>query len=95
MNKPGVTQDPEVMGHAGLGSTAVQLTARCFSDVRKVADNLETYGVAQSVKQTLEDKVRWNGMFEGTHVQMITKAFNDYHISTTIEQANQYTGARK
>ena len=89
MNQPGVTQDPEMMGHAGLGSTAVQLAARGFSDACKVADNLETDGVAQGVKQTLEDEIGWNWMFEGAHVAMITNAFNECHISNTIEQAKQ------
>ena len=89
VNKPGVAQDSKVMGHAGLGATAVQLAARCFSDASKVADNLETDRVAQGVKQTLEDEIGWNWMFEGAHVAMITNAFNECHISNTIEQAKQ------
>ena len=93
MDEPGVAQDSKVMGHAGLGATAVQLAARCFSDARKIPDNLYTHGVAQGVKQTLEDEVGWDGVFEGTHVSMITKAFNECYISNTIEQANQSTGA--
>lgn len=89
LNEPGVAQHSEVMGHAGLGATAVQLAARCFSDARKIPDNLETNRVAQGVKQTLEDEIGWNWMFEGAHVAMITNAFNECHISNTIEQAKQ------
>lgn len=91
LNKPGIAQYAEMMGHAGLGSTAVKLTARRFRHAAEITNNFHPYGIAQCVKQTLEDEFSWERMFEGTHVLMITKGFNVRHISNTIEQANQTT----
>lgn len=89
VNQPGIAQDPKVMGHAGFGAAAVELAARCFIDPREIPNDLHAYRVAQGVKQTLEDEIGWNWMFEGAHVAMITNAFNECHISNTIEQAKQ------
>ena len=89
VNQPGIAQDPKVMGHAGFGAAAVELAARCFIDPREIPNDLHAYRVAQGVKQTLEDEIGWEGMFEGSHERMITKGFNERHISITIEQANQ------
>ncbi len=91
LNKPGIAQYAEMMGHTGLGSAAVKLTARRFRHAAEITNNFHPYGIAQCVKQTLEDEFSWERMFEGAHVLMITKGFNVRHISNTIEQANQTT----
>ena len=88
LHKTCIAQDPEVMGHAGLGATTVELAARGLGHAREIADNVHAHGVAQGVQQPLKDKIGRQGVFESSHGRMITKGFNCRHISNTIEQAN-------
>lgn len=88
LHKTCIAQDPEVMGHAGLGATTVELAARGLGHAREIADNVHAHRVAQGVQQPLKDKIGRQGVFESSHGRMITKGFNCRHISNTIEQAN-------
>ena len=76
-DQPGIPQNPKVMRHARLGPTTVELAAGCFGDVAKAAHDVQTYRIAQGVKQSLEDKVAGRGVFEWSHKANHTQGFTN------------------
>src|SRR5690606_8368299 len=60
-HQAGIAQHPEVMRHAGLGPTAVQLAATGLGYLGQPSDNFQTYRVAQRVEHTLEPGVAAGG----------------------------------
>ena len=66
-----------MMGHARLGSAAIQLSAGRFRDAAKTADDVQAHRVAQGVKQSLEGEVAGGGMFEWAHDANHTQGFTN------------------
>ena len=70
-----IAQHTKVMGHARLGSSAVQFTATGVDDPAEVANDFEAHGIAQGIEDPFEDEITDWRMFEWTHEADHTQGF--------------------
>lgn len=87
-DQAGVAQYTKVVGHARLGSSAVQFTATGVDDPAEVADDFQSYGITQGIEQPFEDEITDGRMFEWSHGEIIHRGLPDSHCSNSIEQPN-------
>lgn len=87
-DQTGIAQYTKVMGHAGLGSSPVQLTTTGVDDLAEVANDFKAHGITQGIEDPFEAEITDWRMFEWSHGRIIHKGLPDGHCSNSIEQPN-------
>lgn len=87
-DQAGVAQYTKVVGHARLGSSAVQFATTGIDDPAEVANDFKAHGIAQGIEDPFEAEIGDWRMFEWSHGRIIHRGLPDGHCSNSIEQPN-------